>query len=279
MNLDREIEDFPKVISNKAEVTFTFNNGKDTVKEETCTVQTCVDSPSVVKLYKSACPDPLNCSDKICYNLVVVNYKSSPITNVVVTDTLHAGLIYNNDATLSLDGAAPVPITPNPLSPLTFTIASIPGKSAAIIRFSVTIPNTIAPGTTIRNTATVTFAGHTGSAITASTSQHFSCARIEATKQGPACVECDEKFNYVISLHNTGDQDAVVTKFEDDFDDCLIINKNDITVVNHTGTPVIVLDANNKLTITGFTVPSGKTVVITVPAKFDCDCRKDLTIE
>lgn len=260
-----------KMITNQAEVTYTYNDGQNTVTEETCPTQTCVESGVDMKLYKTACPETLGCTDKLCYVLTAVNYKSSAVNGVRIEDTLPPGVTYNNDAMVTYEGGAPMPITAEALAPLTFTLPHLPAESAAVIQFTVDLSG-IAPGTYLTNTAILTYDGYVGAVISAAITQQFSCAHLTATKEGPDSVVCGEPFDYTIYLHNTGDQSAMVTALSDQFNDCLIVDRAGITVVGHAGTPIINLTADNILTISGFAVPAGETVVVTIPVTLRCDC-------
>ena len=269
--MDVQQEEQSKVISSQAEVSYGYNDGQERVTEEICPAPTLLAEEGEVKLYTMAWPQSGGCGDKLGYSLMAVNYRTTAVSQVVITDTLPAGVRFNNDAQLSQDGGAPVAITPGSQTPLTFTLPALASGQAAIVSFTVDLAG-IAPGAYLTNTASLSYSGYTGPAITATDTWHYSCARLQAVKTGPAQVVCGERFDYVVTLKNTGDQTAESVTLTDVLDTCLTVDATGVTVANQTGTPEIRLNEGNSLVVADFGVPAGATVTITIPVTYRCDC-------
>lgn len=93
------------------------------------------------------------------------------LTNVVVTDTLHAALVYTG-ATATL-GGAPLALTDNSVAPgqVSLGIAAIPAGQQAVITLRARVANNASAtaGASIANSASYTWAGMPPGTVTAST--------------------------------------------------------------------------------------------------------------
>ncbi|MEA1965036.1 MAG: hypothetical protein U9O41_07930 [Candidatus Aerophobetes bacterium] len=118
----------------------------DTTNNEAA-VSTTVNTSADLVISKSDSPDPVVAGETLTYTLKVTNNGPSDAQNVVVTDTLPAGL---SNAQYSLDNGANWNPYPGSVS---LDTTPYPGSTGFLIKADV--DNNIAPGTVLSNTATV----------------------------------------------------------------------------------------------------------------------------
>lgn len=216
-----------KILSNQAtlQYTYTDNNQNVIAKEtETCPITTYVRTVGEITLENFSLPQFLEPGNKVTYTILVTNNSINPLSQITITDQIPATqATFNNDTVVTVnnvnltkDTDYTATYTNNNLV-ITFlntTQATIPSEKNAKITFTANALNTLAPNTSIPNTATIVKDGETYTSTATST---VSFGRVDMEKQvvdstGTELSEivCGETFYYKITLTNPGDKVATI---------------------------------------------------------------------
>ncbi|HEX4946191.1 MAG TPA: endonuclease/exonuclease/phosphatase family protein [Blastocatellia bacterium] len=166
---------------------------------------------------KTDSPDPVLAGNNITYSITVTNNGPDTATNVVMSDTLPTGTTF-----VSMSGSASTVLsTPSvgATGTVTSTLASLPVGGMMTVTLVVKVDPTVASGTVINNTATVSSATNdndtTNNRAMASTNVETS-ADLSVTKlDTPDPVIAGNNLTYIITLNNAGPSNAAAVTLAD----------------------------------------------------------------
>ena len=197
------------VDSNGVTPTFTLISGED--KQN-------VNAPIHVgdfEIHKSVCTEKIISFLKdnvIYYEISFVNFSTSSISNLVITDSLNSNTSYNNDARIFI-GATDMTNIPNFFtvttegSTINFNIANLAGSNAGYITFSVSLTEDFIPGNSIVNSATAIFNGT--EVNSEQTVVRYEVVKI--SKYAPSSVISGGKLTYTLAVANSSATETPIT--------------------------------------------------------------------
>lgn len=197
------------VDSNGVTPTFTLISGED--KQN-------VNAPIHVgdfEIHKSVCTEKIISFLKgniIYYEISFVNFSTSAISNLIITDTLSSNTSYNNDAKIFI-GATDMTNIPNFFtvtvdgSTVNFNIANLAGGNAGYITFSVSLTEDFIPGNSIVNSATAIFNGT--EVNSEQTVVRYEVVKIN--KYAPSSVISGGRLIYTLAVANSSSTEATIT--------------------------------------------------------------------
>lgn len=178
---------------------------------------------------------------RITYEIDLINYSDKDLTNIIIKDTITAKDIYDNNILIELSEGN---VKSNILDPDTIRYtnyltgtgviprseidielhdtlkqADLSNNSQRIVSYTITLPEEVPIGTIISNKAAVTFAENVNNTLyeTEYISIQLRYAILEVAKSAQDLegnildtIECSQRFNYVITINNTGNAEAVL---------------------------------------------------------------------
>jgi uncharacterized repeat protein (TIGR01451 family) len=191
------------ILTHTAAVTSATADPDTTNNSETESTTVLVLSPELV-LTKTAAPEPVVAGQNLTYTIDVDNTSVAAASAVVVSDTIPAGTTFvsatgENSSCAFSSGT------------VTCTLASLPGGTDEIITVVVTVNASVASGTILTNTATVssTPADPTPANNQDSVSSTVTTtADLSITKSGPASASPNGIITYTIAITNGGPSHA-----------------------------------------------------------------------
>jgi uncharacterized repeat protein (TIGR01451 family) len=212
-----------------------------------------------LRISKIDSPDPVNAGGTLSYSVTVTNDGPSPATDVVVVDTLPAGVTY----VTSTDSCVQAPV-----GTLTCTLGSIAANASKNFTIQVTVGASVPNGTVLTNTAVVSgheedpnTANNTASATTIVNTQADLLVTKVCKPDGPAPAGTNGTCTILVTNLGPSDAQNVVLT------DTLVAN-GPFTIVSATFTPpgaaCAINNVTHVVTCNLGTEPAGGTTTIVV---------------
>ncbi len=167
-------------------------------------VTTQVERTSSLQVTKSDSLDPVTAGTSMSWTVSVVNYGPSVDGNVVLTDTLPAGVDFVSATGPCSETSAGSNVVTCSFGSL--TVAPAAGSSATTT-ITVDVDSDVANGTVLTNTASAD--GDASSPTTGSEQTTVAAAAdLRLAKSAPASVNAGDPYSYVITVSNDGPSDA-----------------------------------------------------------------------
>lgn len=168
------------------------------------TNETDVAKSADLSIAKSAAVGTISAGETLLYNLTVANAGSSSATNIVVTDTLPAGVTFNpglSDTNCTAAG-----------STVTCTFASLAAAADFTFVIAVDLPSSLADGTELTNTASVDADEDDPNAANDTDDDKITIdnqADLSIVKDANGTVVAGESITWDLNVANAGPADAV----------------------------------------------------------------------
>jgi uncharacterized repeat protein (TIGR01451 family) len=239
-----------------------------------CT-DTTVNTSADLKITKSGVPAKLFPGDELRFHIRVENLGPSAATNVVVTDTLPAGITFEFDTdNCSLASSNPdvVVCSLGTMQPGEVEEFDIWGEVTAATPSGVELCNTASVASTVPpSPATIDF-NLTNNTATSCT---FTVrgADLAVTKDAPATINPGTNITYVITVSNSGPTSAIGTVLEDFVPD----GERILSVTPSSGSCLagVAGDANRPTTCNLDSIDAGESATVTVVVEAN-NCLQDL---
>lgn len=214
-----------------------------------------------VGITKIVSATPADAGDAKAYTVTLTNNGTGPAFDLTIADALPTGLTLVAGTTVLTVGGVSTQFA----SPAAVPIASLGVGQSAVLTFSATIDNSVVGGTTLTNSATVSYdslSGPGGRAASATGTAAFATAAVQTLDK--AVVATSEAFTGVQYVRpattdlTIGERATfeLTTTFSEGTTNNVVITDQLVTVngvLTFTGTPVLVLP--NGATITGSVTP------------------------
>jgi uncharacterized repeat protein (TIGR01451 family) len=178
---------------------------------------TSVKGQADLAVTKSDSPDPVGAGGTLIYTLTVTNKGPNTASGVVLTDTLPAGETFQSD-TVPAGWSCSTPAVGG-TGKVTCTTSSVPANKSGIIKLAVKVNSTVAAGTVISNTASVsaqTPDGAPGNNTATAKTTVSKGADLSVTKTASSDpVVAGTALTYTIVLTNKGSGTATTVKMTD----------------------------------------------------------------
>ncbi len=189
-------------------LTNTANVSSDTAdpdsSNDTATDETDVAKSADLSVAKAAAVGAISAGETLLYNIDVANAGPSSATNIIVTDTLPAGVVFNSglsDTSCSAAGGV-----------VTCTFASLAAASDFTFVIAVDLPADLADGTTLTNSASVAADEDDPNANNDTDDDQITAdnqADVSIVKDANGSVVAGESIAWDLNVANAGPADAI----------------------------------------------------------------------
>jgi uncharacterized repeat protein (TIGR01451 family) len=196
------------IITDQANVSTTSHDTNLANNSSTVTIGVASGTQADLSVKNSGAPNPVTAGQNITYTQTVTNSGPATATTVVLSEA-----VPTNSTFVSLSGSG---WTCTSASPYTCSIASLP-VGTATFAFVVNVATTVAPGTVIADTASVSSATgdpNTGNNTASSSVQVASSAALSVTNSAsPVPVQAGNNITYTQVFTNSGPSAAATATF------------------------------------------------------------------
>lgn len=257
-------------INNEATMTYQFN-GSSEVSTATSNENTIIlEDSQGLTLTKTGTPTEFIAGDIVTYRIQITNTSASFLTGVRIIDDLGGGnLAYVVGSGSLSTNSGSYPVSPVATNPLTFTLQQLGVGATMTLTYKCQVifnlPNTV---TTITNsvkgigyTSSGTVNGFSSFTIQKKNSVSMSISKTASVTE----VFPNQAFNYVLTLTNNSESDAVALETSDQLPSNFVLNSVSLKIGSGA---TMVLNATDYTLTSGnlLTVPSLSGPVVSVPA-------------